>query len=111
MGQDHAGQAAFLTVLVAVIARQTSHHHTARSYRVCLLNAGHLGQTFTLAATALGLGPFQLAAYHDTDLTDRLGLDGITHAPLHLLGAGTPTDNPNPYAQAAGLDAFRRTTI
>lgn len=107
MGQDHAGQAAFLAVLVAVIARQTGHHDTARSYRVCLLDAGHLGQTFTLAATALGLGSFPLAAYHDTTLTEHLAVDGVTHVPLHLLGAGTPTDNPNPYVRTAGLGTFR----
>lgn len=57
---------------------------------MCLLNAGHLGQTFTPTATALKLGPFQLAAFDDTALAAHLHLDNVTHTPLHLLGAGTP---------------------
>ncbi|MFI6056039.1 hypothetical protein ACIBCO_38960 [Streptomyces violascens] len=40
-------------------ARQVRH---PRAYRVSHLNAGHLGQTFALTATTLGLGPFQSAA-------------------------------------------------
>ncbi|MGW3563899.1 SagB/ThcOx family dehydrogenase [Streptomyces sp. NPDC000941] len=109
-GQEWVSRAAFLLPLIAVVERQLTHHATARSYRVGLLDAGHLGQTFALTATALGLGPFQLAAHHDTALAARLGLNDITHTPLHLLGAGQPTARPNPTAVPAGLDAFRRTS-
>ncbi|NRQ30911.1 SagB/ThcOx family dehydrogenase [Nonomuraea sp. NN258] len=90
--QAWTGEAAFLVVLSAVVARQLTHHPGPRSYRVCLLDAGHLGQTFTLTATALGLASFQLAAFRDSTLATRLGLDNITQTPLHLLGAGLPAD-------------------
>ncbi|WP_053170927.1 SagB/ThcOx family dehydrogenase [Streptomyces sp. SBT349] len=88
-GQRWVGEAAFLVALVAVVDRRLTQHTTPRAYRVCLLNAGHLGQTFALTATALGLAPFQLASYRDTALMARLTLDDATHAPLHLLGAGS----------------------
>ncbi|MEV3933565.1 SagB/ThcOx family dehydrogenase [Streptomyces sp. NPDC049944] len=112
-GQPHTGQASALVILTAVLARQLDHHGTARSYRVCLLNAGHLGQTFTLTATALGLGSFPLAAYHETDLTSRLGIDGITHVPLHVLGIGLPgaPAESTTLAKTADLSAFRRTRL
>ncbi|MGP3968473.1 SagB/ThcOx family dehydrogenase [Streptomyces sp. 6N223] len=93
-GQPHVAGAAFVVVLVAAVERQLAHHATPRAYRVCLLDAGHLGQTFVLTATALGLGPFQLSACDDAAIATRLGLDNATHTPLHLLGAGHPSDPP-----------------
>lgn len=109
--QSHAGQAAFLVVLVAVTARQLDHHPSARSYRVCLLNAGHLGQTFVLTATALGLGSFQISACSDGALADRFGLDGVTRLPLHVVGAGLPGQPSEPVSPPAGLDSFRRAVL
>ncbi|MFC3986845.1 SagB/ThcOx family dehydrogenase [Streptosporangium jomthongense] len=89
-GQDWAGQAAFLIVLVAVIERMRVKYRTPRCYRVSLLNAGHLGQTFALAATALGLGPAQTGAFHDTAVAERLGVDNIARTPVYVLAAGHP---------------------
>ncbi|WP_407560670.1 SagB/ThcOx family dehydrogenase [Streptomyces sp. 184] len=110
-GQQHAGKAAFLLVLTAVIGRLNDHRATARSYRVGLLNAGHLGQTFVLTATALGLGSMQLSACNDGALAESFGLDAVTHVPVHVLGAGLPDEGAQPIASPAGLDAFRRTTL
>lgn len=105
-GQPHVGDAGFLLVLTSMIERQLGHHGTARAYRVCLLDAGHLGQTFALTAVALGLAPFELAAYSDARLTDRLGLDGVTQIPVHVVGAGLPGDG-GLAATPASLEAFR----
>ncbi|MEV4172502.1 SagB/ThcOx family dehydrogenase [Nonomuraea sp. NPDC049709] len=114
-GQDYFGQAAFLVILVAVIERARVKYRTPRSYRVSLLNAGHLGQTFALAATALGLGPFQTGAFHDTAIADRLGLDNTSRTPLYVLGAGHPDPHPDPGSEhalpPAELDAFRTTPL
>ncbi len=110
-GQEWAGGAGFVVVLTARVERMLVKYRNPRAYRVCLLDAGHLGQTFALAATALGLGPFQTAAFHDTALTERLGLDGVTSVPLYIVGAGLPADRDDSAPVAAGVDAFRRTTL
>jgi len=52
------------------------------------MDAGHLGQTFDLLATARGLGPFQTAALQDTFIEKLLGLDGVKEFPVYLVGAG-----------------------
>lgn len=109
-GSQHwAGGASFVVVLVARIERMLVKYRNPRAYRVCLLDAGHLGQAFALVAVALGLGPFQTGAFHDTAVTERLGLDGVTATPVYIVGAGPPTGEPD--SVPAGLDAFRVTTL
>jgi SagB-type dehydrogenase family enzyme len=98
-------------VLSAVIDRMLSKYRAPRSYRVCLLNAGHLGQTFALTATALGLGPFQTAAFHDSAVAQACGLDNIGHTPLYILAAGHPSREPVMAPPPAQLDTFRRTSL
>ena len=109
--QEWAGGTAFLVVLSAVIDRMLSKYRTPRSYRVCLLNAGHLGQTFALTATALGLGPFQSAAFHDSAVAQACGLDNIGHTPVYILAAGHPACEQALAPPRAGLDTFRHTTL
>lgn len=110
-GQEWTGGAGFVVVLAARFERMSAKYDDPRAYRVCLLNAGHLGQTFALTATALGLGPFQTGAFHDAALSERLGLDGVTAAPLYVLGAGPPLDQPQATPPLAGLTAFRHATL
>jgi len=107
--QAALGQCAFAVFLTAVIERASVKYRNPRAYRVILMNAGHLGQTFALTATALGLGPFQTAAFHDSAVEKLLGIDGITEIPIYLLAAGIPADGS--LGPAATLDAFRRTTL
>ncbi|MEV0622315.1 SagB/ThcOx family dehydrogenase [Nonomuraea sp. NPDC050404] len=109
--QSWLAEASFVVVLAAVIERMLVKYRFPRAYRVCLLNAGHFGQTFALTATALGLGPFQSGAFDDAAVTERLGLDGTTITPLYMLGAGTPTGT-DPHARPpATLETFTRTTL
>jgi SagB-type dehydrogenase family enzyme len=109
--QDWAGDTAFLVVLSAGIDRMLSKYRSPRAYRVCLLNAGHLGQTFALTATALGLGPFQTAAFHDSTVAQACGLDNIGHTPLYILAAGYPESEPRLAPPVASLETFRRTVV
>lgn len=109
--QDWVGQAAFMVVLTAVIDRMYGKYRTPRCYRVSLLNAGHLGQTFALTATALGLGPAQTGAFRDTAVADRLGLDNIGHTPMYLLAAGWPHPAPVNGPPPADMRAFHQTTM
>jgi SagB-type dehydrogenase family enzyme len=109
--QEWAGGTAFLVVLSAVIDRMLSKYRSPRSYRVCLLNAGHLGQTFALTATALGLGPFQTVAFGDSAVAEAFGLDNVGHTPMYILAAGRPAHEQTMAPPPAELDTFRRTTL
>ncbi|ATE57073.1 SagB/ThcOx family dehydrogenase [Actinosynnema pretiosum] len=109
--QPWVGSVAFTVVLASVIDRMSSKYELPRSYRVSLLNAGHLGQTFALTATALGLGPLQTGAFYDEALARKIGLDNIGSIPVYLLGAGYAAAEQPYAAPLAGLEAFRRTRL
>ena len=64
----HSGyfaKAAFVVVLTAVLERQVWRYPYARAYRAALAEAGHVCQTFCLAATWRGLAPFCLMGLDD----------------------------------------------
>ena len=91
--QNHARDAAALFVMTAVFPRTMWKYHAGRAYRVVLLDAGHLCQTFCLTATWLGLGPFSTAALDD-DLIERdLKIDGVSESVLYVAGVGRPLDS------------------
>jgi len=83
-------QAAAVFIMTAVFPRVIWKYRFARAYRVVLLDAGHLCQTFCLVATWLGLAPFCTAALRDTLIEKDLGIDGIREAPLYLAAVGVP---------------------
>jgi SagB-type dehydrogenase family enzyme len=86
----HPASAAFVCFVTAVFGRAMHKYRHPRAYRVVLLDAGHVGQTFALACTALGLGPFQTAAFRDSEVDEALGIDGFAEGALYVLGAGRP---------------------
>jgi len=88
--QPYAAHAAALFIMTAVFARTMWKYHHARAYRVVLLDAGHLGQTFCLTATRLGLAPFSTAALKDSLIETDLGIDGISESVLYVTGIGLP---------------------
>ena len=87
-GQRWVGRAAFVCVMTAVFARTLWKYQVESAYRVLWLDAGHLGQTFSLLATARGLGPFTTAALQESALEKLVGLDGVSEFPVYLCGAG-----------------------
>jgi SagB-type dehydrogenase family enzyme len=89
-GQDFARNAAALFFMTAVFQRTMWKYHMPRAYRVVLLDAGHLCQTFCLVATWLGLAPFCTAALMDSVIEDDLGIDGIRESVLYVAGVGLP---------------------
>jgi len=89
-GQDFVAGASALFIMTAVFPRVLWKYRFARSYRVVLLDAGHLCQTFCLAATWLGLAPFCTAAFEDTLIEKDLGLDGIRESAIYVAGVGVP---------------------
>jgi SagB-type dehydrogenase family enzyme len=88
--QDYVRNAAALFVMTAVFRRTMWKYRMSRAYRVVLLDAGHLCQTFCLVATWLGLAPFCTAALKDTLIEEDLGIDGIRESVLYLAGVGLP---------------------
>jgi SagB-type dehydrogenase family enzyme len=88
--QHFVRNAAALFLMTAVFPRTMWKYHHARAYRVVLLDAGHLCQTFCLVATWLGLAPFCTAALKDTLIERDLGIDGIRESVLYIAGVGLP---------------------
>lgn len=89
-GQQMAVTAGFTVFLTALVKRAAYKYRHPRTLRMIMLDAGHLAQTFDLVATATGLGPFQTAAFRDSEVEAALGVDGIGETALYLFGAGRP---------------------
>jgi SagB-type dehydrogenase family enzyme len=88
--QPYAAHSAALFIMTAVFARTMWKYPHPRAYRVVLLDAGHLGQTFCLTATRMGLAPFSTAALADTLIERDLGIDGISESVIYVTGFGMP---------------------
>jgi SagB-type dehydrogenase family enzyme len=82
-------RAGALVVMSAVFERAMWRYPYSRAYRSILTEAGHLGQTFCLIATALGLAPFCTMAFRDRDLDTLIGVDGLSECSMYVVGAGT----------------------
>ncbi len=88
--QPFVADSSALFIMTAVFARTMWKYHHPRAYRVVLLDAGHLGQTFCLTATRMGLAPFCTAALKDSLIEKDLGIDGISESVLYVTGVGMP---------------------
>ena len=88
--QTYFSRAAAITIMCPVFARTRWRYGHSRAYRTVLIDAGHLGQTFCLVATALGLAPFTTMAFSESAIEDLLGLDGINECPIYVAGVGMP---------------------
>ena len=62
----------------------------ARAYRASLVEAGHVCQTFCLAATSLGLASFAVMGLADSVIERDLGIDGFGESILYAAGVGRP---------------------
>lgn len=60
----------------------------SQGYRVALLEAGHIAQTFQLTATALGLKTWVTAALTEREIERVLHLDDLCEQPVLFVGAG-----------------------
>ncbi len=101
-GQDGYRRAAVVCVLAATLSRVTWRYSHARAYRVILIEAGHLAQTFALVASALGLASFSTGALADSPLEAAFGLSPSTSPVVYAVGAGQRPAGVDwaPYANA-----------
>jgi len=83
--------AAFI-VMTSVFARMQYKYPHPHAYRVVLLDAGHLGQTFALVATSLRLAPFCTAAIDAPRIEQHLEIDGIGEGVVFAVGVGARPD-------------------
>jgi SagB-type dehydrogenase family enzyme len=61
-----------------------------RAYRYVYLDAGHIAAHLSLAATGLGLGSCQIAAFYDDEANALLEIDGETESVIYLSAVGKP---------------------
>src|SRR5512133_2092590 len=80
--------AAAVFILTARIDRTIWKYTHAHAYRVMLLDAGHLGQTFHLVCTALQVSPWTTAAVDEVATEDLLGIDGTSEVSLYAGACG-----------------------
>ena len=88
--QTYFARAGAAVIMCPVFARTMWRYGHSRAYRTVLLDTGHLGQTFCLVATALGLAPFTTMAFSESQLEELLGLDGVSECPIYVAGVGMP---------------------
>jgi SagB-type dehydrogenase family enzyme len=84
----HFAAASVMVFFTAVFERQLWRYPYARAYRAALVEAGHVCQTFCLAATWLGLAPFSVMGLADSRIEKDLGIDGIAESVLYAAGVG-----------------------
>lgn len=87
-GQPWYEPAGALLMLTAVFARTQWRYPFARAYRSVLLEAGHVCQTFCLAATWLGLAPFCTGRFADAVVERDMRIDGVTESFVYGGGVG-----------------------
>lgn len=88
--QPWVAQAAAVCFMTAHLPRSMWKYRHPHAYRVVQLDAGHLGQTFHLVCTGLGLAPFTTAALRDSEVETLLGIDGVAEVPVYAAAFGVP---------------------
>jgi len=90
-GQEWADEMPCLVILCALFERTMWKYDDANAYRVVLIEAGHIGQNFMLAATRHGLSACPSAALNHAAITSSIGGGRkFTHAPIYALTLGKP---------------------
>lgn len=93
--QDWFANAPLLVVLAARVGRTFwKYRNHAKAYRVLLLDAGHLSQTFYLLATESGLPAFVTAGINEANIEQAFGFEPASDAVLAVCGCGAATGQP-----------------
>ena len=89
LDQRIAAEAQAVFVWTAVLER-SRWKYGERFLRYVLLDAGHIAGNVALAATALGLGTCQIAAFFDEETAAILGVDPEQEPVIYMSTAGRP---------------------
>jgi SagB-type dehydrogenase family enzyme len=93
--QDWADGMAAMIVLVAHFERTMWKYRDGNAYKVVLIEAGHIGQNITLAATNHGLTACPTAALSHSRIEALLGIDSPLVAPIYVLALAVPGEDPD----------------
>jgi len=74
--------------MISAVFWRSRFKYGPRAYRFALLEAGHVAQSFLLAATALDLAACPVGGFFDRRVDAFLGIDGLYEASLYLLPVG-----------------------
>ena len=85
--QKFAGEAA-VTFIWACIPYRTEWRYADRSYKISLLDAGHIGQALYLACETIGLGTCAIAAYNQELIDDLISVDGEDEFAVYISPVG-----------------------
>jgi SagB-type dehydrogenase family enzyme len=111
-GQSMCAAAAVSFFITARVDRVGHKYRNPRALRAIYADMGHLAQTFAMVVTACGLGAWQTLAFKDTEIEQRLGVDGISETVLYMLGAGVPAaDDTHSAHDAITLAGAERTNL
>ena len=89
LDQRIAAEAQAVFVWTAVLER-SRWKYGERFVRSVLLDAGHIAENVALAATALGLGTCQIAAFFDEEAADLIGVEPDAEPVVYMSTAGRP---------------------
>ena len=92
--QNWVRDAAAIFMMTAALDRIMWKYRHGHAYRVLQLDAGHLGQTFHLVCTKLGLAPFTTAACRLRRIEAELEIDGVREVAVYVAAAGIPQSEP-----------------
>jgi len=87
LGQEMLEEAACVFVWTAIVGR-SKWKYQERAYRYIYMDAGHIGQTLYLAATALDLGCCTVGAFFDEEVDHMIGVDGRKEISVYLGAVG-----------------------
>jgi SagB-type dehydrogenase family enzyme len=90
---DDPDSCAAMLFITAIFGRSTI-KYSDRGYRLVLMEAGEVGHSLSLVATALGLGGYFLGGFVDDALSYALDIDGVAEAPLLPMVLGVPEAPP-----------------
>ena len=86
--QAHLAFDSAAIVLMTAIFQRSTFKYGARGYRFVLIEVGHVAQNMNLAATALGLGCFNLGGFYDRAADRFLGIDGLHQSTVYMMALG-----------------------
>ena len=89
LGQEMLEEASCVFVWTAIVER-SKWKYRERAYRYIYMDAGHIGQTLYLAATALDLGCCTVGAFFDEEVDRVIGVDGKNEISVYLGAVGRP---------------------
>jgi SagB-type dehydrogenase family enzyme len=90
--QPWVASSAAVFFMTGAVERMMWKYRQSHAYRVLQLDAGHLGQTFHLVCTKLGLAPFTTAAIDAPAVERELRLDGVSEIALYAAACGRPAE-------------------